>query len=327
MGLENKKKPNLDLSVLILAYRRHENTTKILKACAGQGIFDIYVSIDGVREVSENVKRDHDLTIKAVNDFERSLNIKVNKKFSLTNLGCAVSVINGIDWAFETSKNLIVLEDDCLPSPDFFRFIANQFEHLQTTSDIWLICGTQFAPSQVTGNLPALSKYALTWGWATSREKWRLIRPVFSATSRNLYFESLSSLKPEIIYWNSGRRRALLGYTDVWDTIMVREMQKQKTFAILPPVNLVKNTGNDIQATNVDANSQWTNLPVQPLPSSGLDSPRLNSSLDNWLKKHFYQIGIRHLITTKYTLFLDLFLKKSKRFKSHLPDRLNYGNS
>src|SRR5215207_9310730 len=47
---------------------------------------------------------------------------EVLTNYSSVNLGCKHRVASGIDWVFEKVPEAIILEDDCLPDPTFFRF-------------------------------------------------------------------------------------------------------------------------------------------------------------------------------------------------------------
>jgi hypothetical protein len=48
---------------------------------------------------------------------------EVLKNYSDVNLGYRVRVSSGLDWVFEQVEEAIILEDDCLPHPTFFRFL------------------------------------------------------------------------------------------------------------------------------------------------------------------------------------------------------------
>ena len=47
---------------------------------------------------------------------------EVLRNYSDVNLGCKRRVSSGLDWVFDTVEEAIILEDDCLPHPTFFRF-------------------------------------------------------------------------------------------------------------------------------------------------------------------------------------------------------------
>jgi hypothetical protein len=323
MAKSESEKISESLSVLIIAYRRSKNVVQILELCKKAAVSEIYINIDSPKDNSSEAWRDHQSMLEAVRDFEKRSGIKTFKRIARANQGCAVSVLLGCDWAFKSAQNLIVIEDDCIPSLAFFHFCSMQLPNLSSSDDIWVICGTQFAPLEITEGSVCISQYALTWGWALTREKWREIRGCFFEPARFSRAREILAFSAEQSFWNAGARRAYEGYTDVWDTILVRQMRAKGKFAILPPINLVSNLGNDSVSTHVERDSKWTGLPAQN-PTMFLTSiPATNRNLERWLRLHFYRIGPRHLITPKLTLARDiLFPKRRKRFGLTLKDRL-----
>jgi hypothetical protein len=324
MPMSESEKFSESPSVLIIAYRRAKNVAKILDLCERAIIRNIYVIVDVPKGNSPEAWRDHNMVLEVIKSFEKSSGISVKKKVADSNQGCALTVLLGCDWALTTSKSLIVIEDDCIPSLAFFLFCNSQLPLLESNEDLWIVCGTQFAPSKVVGESPCYSKFALTWGWATTQEKWKEMRESFVKPASFLKFKEFFTFSPEKVFWKAGARRALEGYTDVWDTILVDSLKSKKKFALLPPVNLVSNLGNDQVSTHVESNSSWTNL-VAHNPGSFLSpSFRINRQLDKWLQRNFYKIRLRHSITTKCTLINDvLFSKKRKKFTSPLKERFS----
>lgn len=313
-----------NLAVLIVAYRRAKNVSQILNICHLAEIDEIYISIDAPKAHTLDALTDHSLLLEEISNFERKTGRKVQKRISPVNQGCAANVLQGCDWAFESVVNLIVIEDDCIPTNAFIDFCRKQFKNLDLDSKIWLICGTQFVPVELTRTQAMLSKYALTWGWATTRNKWQEMRTFFHKPVSNFYFLNIFRFsKPESSFWSAGSRRARLGFTDVWDTVLLDAMRRKHRFAILPPLNLVLNLGSDSVSTHIQEDSKWTNLAVHDdyVPDSKL--PKLNVDADKWLKRHFYEISFRHAFTTKITFLLDLVRpRKRRKYPKPLADRI-----
>ena len=310
-------------AILLLAYRRSSHLLKIIDSCAQAGYIEIFVVVDRPKKNDYLAIKDSKKVREAFEQISSSQTIKFNFRFNSYNAGCAVSMIKGCDWVFSRSfENIIVLEDDCVPTKAFFSFIENKLEFIRSQTDIWLICGTQLVPSNLTQGKSIISKYPLSWGWATTSQKWSKIKEAFSP-NRNLWLQDLVSTKAEKAFWSAGKRRALLGFTDVWDTAVVSLMMDRNKYAILPPLHLVSNLGNDEFATNVTRDSIWTQNANEPnsLPNTGT---LFNPSVDEWIKHNIYKIGFRHVLSTKITLILDfIFRKKRMRFKNSLPTRLS----
>jgi len=45
-----------------------------------------------------------------------------------TNLGCRQRITSGLEWVFSQVEEAILLEDDCIPDPTFFRFCDELLE-------------------------------------------------------------------------------------------------------------------------------------------------------------------------------------------------------
>jgi hypothetical protein len=69
---------------------------------------------------------------------------EVLTNFAETNLGCAERVISGLTWAFEQIESAIILEDDCFPGNDFFRFCEALIPRYKDDDRIGLITGDNF---------------------------------------------------------------------------------------------------------------------------------------------------------------------------------------
>lgn len=309
-------------SVLIVAFRRWENVAQILETCQESGISRIYVGLDAPPANDKEAQSDHEKIKRVIADHESTWGTKIRTRIPEQNQGCAVNLILSCDWAFADENYIAILEDDCIPSRGFFEFCCAQCGNLDE-ENLWLVCGTQFAPQRITSNVSAISTYALTWGWATNRRKWNEIRKIFFEPSKNMILRELLSRTPEQSFWIAGEHRALRGFTDVWDTILVSQMRERGKFAILPPVNLISNVGNDEYSLHTASDSPWTCRSVSNEIRVSSQDPTLNSALEKWLVKHFFRIRRRHLFSTKMTLILDLAFRKSRRrFKRSLLARL-----
>ena len=69
---------------------------------------------------------------------------EVLTNFAESNLGCKQRVSSGIDWVFEQVEEAIILEDDCLPHPSFFRFCGELLEKYREDERVMMISGNDF---------------------------------------------------------------------------------------------------------------------------------------------------------------------------------------
>jgi hypothetical protein len=305
-------------AVLIIGFRRSENLNKLLHLVKSRGASRIYLALDGPRNDLEQV--DTELCRDVVRKFGADNPHLIILKDEQVNLGSAVSVLTACDWIFSQEDFAIVIEDDCFPSLDFFDYVLDARQYLDSDSRISLICGTQFAPSFITESKWSLSSYPLIWGWATSNAKWNQLRKYVLASSA-IETTSKNISPEEFVFWAEGSRRALEGYVDAWDTPLVFGMRKNNALAILPGVNLVSNGGDDQFATHNFKNSKWIRIQTGNYAKSS-DNPLYNRGLDEWLMREYFRIRSRHLLSTKITRVLDI-VGFNKRIRTPLKLRWN----
>ena len=228
---------------------------------------------------------------------------QVYKNYSDINLGCGKRPSTGIDWVFNTVEEAIIIEDDCLPHPSFFRYCQELLDYYRNDNRIMSICGlnVQFENNK-TDYSYYFSRYSHCWGWASWRRAWQ-------------YFDFDLKLWPEI------REKNLLQdvlAAKVWTSTM-NAVEKQETLdcwdfqwifahfvhsglAILPDDNLIQYLGYTEGATHTTQESS----PYDRLPSKAMEFP---------LKHPLFTI--RHDKADRYTesTYFDYMPPLPKRIK------------
>ena len=99
---------------------------------------------------------------------------EVIKNYSNVNMGCKDRVSSGLAWAFHTVEEAIILEDDCLPHPTFFRFCQELLEKYRNDTRIMAISGNNFQFGRKRNDDSYyLSRYNHCWGWAAWSRTWQ----------------------------------------------------------------------------------------------------------------------------------------------------------
>jgi len=288
-------------AALIITYRRFSHLEKLVDLCLQAGIPRIYISSDGSKN---HVDRDAVFAVRK--ELARLCDLHAGKiivNLRTQNLGAAVNVLSSCDWVFDHEDFVLILEDDCIPSIDFFFFVLDYKDSLISDKDLYLICGSQFAPKNITNNSVSTSIYPMVWGWATSREKWfgLTTRMRMRDFSKFCLFKFTSNDKT---FWRAGARRAFAGYVDAWDIPLVKAVRDLNGKVIVPGSNLVSNIGGDEHATHTIAGSKWLNGETKKYISN-VYKLEYNEALDTWIRRSIYEIGIRHQITTRVTFVID----------------------
>lgn len=300
---------NLDVAVLIIAYRRHANLKKILDYCLENEVTNVYVALDAPKDAAATL--DVQKCLEVIEGFKSSNLLSLKLKRANSNLGCSISVLTACDWVFCYEDFALIMEDDCLPSNDFFRFAQDGLQEMQLNPRIGMLGGSQFAPIEITANVWSLSDYPLIWGWGTSKIRWNEIRDAYLSIGKPLFLDTFES-HHESVYWYSGTRRAVQGFVDAWDTPLVYVFKQLDLKALLPGRNLVTNVGNDAAAIHTKTHTNLLNRDTQKYFETSA-RPMLNSALNHWQRKELFRISIRHVFSTKFTRCKDWMFKQFKK--------------
>ncbi len=204
---------------------------------------------------------------------------EVFKNFADLNLGCGVRPATGISWVFDLVDRAIILEDDCIPHPDFFRFCDELLDRYRDDERIMHISGNNFWANKYACEQSYLfSRYTLSWGWATWRRAWQ-----HYDFEMKLWWELSPPQQQNLIADLLGDEHAAKNWigifhdaigVDAWDYQWTLANWLQGGLAILPQVNLVSNIGFDADATHTfSANTNSVDCPHMSISSAAIDFP------------------------------------------------------
>jgi len=163
-------------AVLFVVFNRLNTTKQVFAAIRKAKPYRLYVAADGPRVA----KSGEVAKVKAVRDYVREnidWDCEVKTLFRENNLGCKYAVSSAVDWFFENEEMGIILEDDCLPHPDFFDFCAKLLECHVHDDRVSVVTGNNFQNGIKRGGFAYyFSKYSHCWGWASWRRAWQQYR-------------------------------------------------------------------------------------------------------------------------------------------------------
>lgn len=194
---------------------------------------------------------------------------EVLTNFSDVNLGCKDRPASGIDWVFEQVPEAIILEDDCLPHPTFFRFCEELLERYRDDERIGLISGDNFQFGQKrTDSSYYFSRYNHIWGWASWRRAWRHYdrkAALWPAFRDGGWLDALVNTPNERRHWAEAFTAVFEGRLDAWDYQWTLALWSQGMISVLPNANLISNIGFGDEATHTHKVSAYTNMSVEPI--------------------------------------------------------------
>jgi hypothetical protein len=224
---------------------------------------------------------------------------EVHRNYAKTNLGLKRRVSSGLDWVFGQVERAIVLEDDCVAHPDFFRFCDALLEHYALDERVSVITGNNFQNGRQRGEASYyFSRYNHCWGWATWRRAWQHYQgdlPFWPEWSRSADWCEKTPDAVERRYWEKIFDRVYAGQIDSWAYPWTACVWKFGGLTATPNVNLVSNIGFGEDATHTTATkSAQAELPTQSL--GRITHPKLvkrDDKADQWVFE--YNFGGRDL--------------------------------
>jgi hypothetical protein len=164
-------------------------------------------------------------------------------------MGCGPRPATAITWFFENVERGIILEDDCVPHPTFFRFCEELLEYYKDNERVMHIGGNNFQYGRKRGKASYyFSTFTHNWGWATWRRAW-------------MYFD-FEIVPPET-------------RQHIWDFQWLKSVRRHNGVAALPNVTLVSNIGFDVDATHSNGTPSYANLPVEPVSFPLIHPPKI----------------------------------------------------
>jgi hypothetical protein len=258
---------SLTAPVVFLIFNRPETTARVFAEIRRARPSTLLIVADGPRpDRPGEAERCHE-TRKVVERIDWDCNVIRN--YTETNMGCKHRPSSGLTWAFEQVDRAIVLEDDCLPHPSFFRYCEELLERYQDDERIMSISGDNFQfGHNATDYSYYYSRYNHVWGWASWRRAWQHydVDMKLWPLLRDTPFLSAIFNTPEVIqYWSNVFERVYEGGIDTWDYQWMFACWLNSGLTILSSVNLISNIGFGEFATHSIGTPRHANLPVSEI--------------------------------------------------------------
>ena len=165
--------------VAVFVYNRISDAKEVLEALNENYLAsesDLFIFSDASKSYQDEQKvqevRSYILKYQTYTKFK-----SVKIKMAENNQGLAKSIIEGVTQIINNYGMIIVLEDDCVPTKDFLKYMNEALCFFRGNDAIWSIAGYGYS-------LPSLSRYPYdtylsyrgsSWGWATWKEMWEMV--------------------------------------------------------------------------------------------------------------------------------------------------------
>jgi len=258
---------SFETPILFCNFNRPKLTEQVFASIRQQRPRTLFLACDGPRES----RPDDVANVSAVQAILQKVDwpCEVQTRFSEQNLGCKQGISSSIDWAFGHTEELIILEDDCVPTPSFFGYCGNLLERFRDDKRVMMISGNNFQPQPTSSNSYYFSRWPHIWGWATWKRAWSAFDADVSSWPQqreSQQFKTLFSDQIEYEHWCRTFDAQHAGQIDSWGFPWTYAVWANNGLSVLPERNLVSNIGFGKEATHtVDPESVLSKLPVYEL--------------------------------------------------------------
>ena len=275
--------------ILFIIFNRPDTTHLVFESIRKLKPKYLFVAADGPRlDKQEDIEKCKKVRSIIKVDWE----CKVQTLYSKQNLGCGIGPSSAISWFFDHVNEGIILEDDCLPHPEFYNFCEDLLKKYRSNPLISSISGTNFQNGRKRGNGSYyFSVHNRIWGWATWKRTWEkydyYLKNIDDKESQYIV-QNLFKKKDEHAYWLKVFNNSKKTQTNnsAWDFQFMFLQWKIGSLTITPNVNLVSNIGYGLDATHTSWGKNNPNLNRQIGPIFPLIHP--NKIEREWKADEYY---------------------------------------
>lgn len=254
--------------VLFIVYNRPDLTAQVFEKIAQARPTRLFLAADGPKPLVPSDEVACAACREIVSRVDWPCQVEIN--FAEANLGLQRRVSSALDWVFTRVDDAIILEDDCLPSPSFFRFCDELLERYAPDERIMAVSGNNFQAGTQRGRHDYyFSRYNHLWGWATWRRAWALFDYHLQHWPEVRDSGQLAAMLEdprEFSSWTEIFNRSHQGLVNSWGYRWTYSCWVNSGLSILPQVNLVSNIGFGEHATHTkDPSSHLAGLPAGKL--------------------------------------------------------------
>lgn len=309
--MENKT--SFNTPILFIIFNRPDRAQLIFDEIKKQKPKYLYIHADGPRQGNTSDIEKCKASRKIIQD-QVDWNCKLNTLFRDENKGCGHGPASAITWFFENVEEGIILEDDCLPHPDFFSFCSIMLEKYRNQPQVLSIAGSNFQDGikRDKGSY-YFSVHNRIWGWATWRRTWAEYSYTLDnidSNSFDIIVKTIFSSKTEKEHWklifDTVKRDRMSD--SCWDYQFMFMLWLRRGLTVVPNVNLISNIGDGEDATHTN----WIDNPNLRRKSESIYPLVFNEKIKRNVKADKYYF--KHFILVKKSVLKKVLIKIIKIF-------------
>ena len=283
--------------VLLIHFNRPDSTRRQLEALKVVAPQRVWVLCDGPR-AGRSGEAEKIAEVRALLD-EIPWPCEVRRLYREHNLGCFKNISEGISWFLNDCGAGIIVEDDVIPDPSFFRFCEELLTRYADSPEVFAVSGQLRLPKSLAIKEDyGFSNYFECSGWATWKRAWDHFDPTLSGwrdqeTWRSICARVFHKLRPRL-YWTWMFRQVDRNRRDSWAYRFMLTIWKQRGCVIIPKINLTENIGFTEEGTQT---AHFTGLEVtacqQSFPLHHPHQIAVNPVIDRWFEDGIHSKSFR----------------------------------
>ncbi len=280
--------------IVMFVYNRADHfiqTYNALAACKEAKDSELFIFSDGAK--NEAAKEKVDQVRAAVREKETAGDFKgVTVTESPVNKGLAASVIAGVTDIIEKHGRVIVVEDDCVVSPHFLKFMNMALDYYEDNKNIGAIASyvPQIAlPSDYTADVFAAYR-SCSCTWAAWKRSWQGVD--WELENMSDFYKSPALIKK--LNSNGSDRfirlyRQTKGNGSSWSVRFGAHLVKKDLLTVYPRYSYISNIGCDesgVHSKSDDAEKMRVDL-SKAIENPVLTDVSVDSRIQKTMKKHY----------------------------------------
>lgn len=234
----------MKIATILFTYNRSKHTKQVLEALSKNTVLPdkLYIFQDGPKETT-NIEEWKDVS-NVINEVAWC-----NKEIAISNknIGLSNSIKSGVSKVFYSYDAVIVLEDDCVPHPQFMEYMIKALEKYESCKKVYHI-GASAEPVDVEPN--GTDAYFIgrihSHGWGTWKDRWKQFSNDYTMIAQIKRNEQLFEW---FKLWGEDLESHVLGnvkgITDSWAVFWALTVIMKRGYCLAPYESLIKNIGFD----------------------------------------------------------------------------------
>lgn len=265
--------------IVLFVFRRPDHTARLLESLSRNAEISrstLYVYCEGSR--SEADQPAVDATRELVRAYTCAGTLQVIERER--NLGCAASILAGIDEVLARHDRIIVLEDDLILSPQFLQYMNAALTRYSGSDRVMHVSGYAFAPDPERPVSAGMMPFIASWGWGTWARAWSFLDRELEGLPwldryrwRRFRFDLYGAFE-----YRKMIDQYIHGQIDAWDIRWYLSVFRRGGLCVYPSQSLVENRGHDGSGTHQMPALRWAgempiseSIGVRNWPTPGLD--------------------------------------------------------